>query len=228
MRNDNLVFVFASELCHACLRISSQTRGVFMRYTLAFLAAIALTAPARAQKGIRVDDLSHHPFVADFPSGGQLNLLIRSAEIHIVGHEKHELAVRVGGGDGSESTDINATYDRSGNAADLSVSGGPHNDVVIAVEVPRQSNLVVRVPAGDVDIDGIVGDKEISLHAGDLRIAVGDPADYALVKASVTSGDINAAPFHEFHGGLFRSFEKTGPGNYKLIVHLWAGDIVLK
>jgi hypothetical protein len=99
----------------------------------------------RARKSIRVEDLSHHPFVTDFPSGGQLNLLIRSAEIHIVGHEKHELVVRVGGGDGSESTDINATCDRSGNSANLRVSGGPDNDAVVTVEVPRQSNLVVRI-----------------------------------------------------------------------------------
>jgi hypothetical protein len=198
-----------------------------MRFALAFLAAIALTAPARGTEKIRVDDLSHHPFITDFPSGGQLNLSIRSAEIHIVGRDKDEVSVRVGGG-GSESTRIEATFDRSGNSADLRVSGGPHNDVVITVEVPRNSNLVVHIPAGDVDVNGIVGDKEISLRAGDLKIAVGDPADYALVKASVTSGDIEAAPFHESHGGLFRSFKKTGPGKYKLIVHLWAGDVVLK
>lgn len=199
-----------------------------MRYALAFLAAIALTAPAGGGEKIHVDDLSHHPFVTNFPSGGQLNLSIRSAEIHIVGRDKDELSVRVGGADGSESTDVEATFDRSGNSADLRVSGGPHSDVVITVEVPRNSNLVVHIPAGDVDVSGIVGNKEISMRAGDLTVAVGDPADYALVKASVTSGDIEAAAFHESHGGLFRSFEKTGPGKYKLIVHLWAGDIVLK
>jgi hypothetical protein len=199
-----------------------------MHYALAFLAVIALAGPARGQKEIRVDDLSHHPFVTDFPSDSRLNLFIRSAEIHIVGHDKDELTVRVGGGDGGESTDIRATLDRSDHSADLRVSGGPHNDVVITVGVPRNSKLVIRIPAGDVDVNGIVGDKDISLHAGDLKVAVGDPADYALVKASVTSGDIDAAPFHESHGGLFRSFEKTGPGKYHLVVHLWAGDVVLR
>lgn len=200
-----------------------------MRHAIAFLsAALLLVIPAFAQNHLRVDDLSHHPFVTDFASGGHLNLFIRSAEIHIVGRDKNELVVHIGGGRGSESTDIDARFDRSGNSADLDVSGGPHNDVTVTVEVPRNSSLFIRIPAGDVDVEGIMGDKDIGLHAGDLKIDVGDPADYALVKVSVMSGDIEASPFHESHGGLFRSFEKTGPGKYKLVARLWAGDLTLK
>ena len=129
---------------------------------------------------------------------------------------------------GGDSTEMTAYFKRSGDSAVLDISGGPHNDVVITVEVPRRSNLHVRVPAGDVDVSGVTGDKDISLHAGDLKVDVGDPAEYARVEASVTAGDISARPFGESHGGLFRSFTKTGPGRYTLTVHLWAGDLTLK
>jgi hypothetical protein len=200
-----------------------------MRYAITFLLAVLLLAlPVVAEKKVQVDDLSHHPFATDFPSGGQLNLYIRSAEIHIAGDDDNKLAVRIGGGEGSESTDIETRFERSGNSADLYVSGGPHNGVIVTVQVPRNSNLFVRVPAGDVDVRGITGDKDIELHAGDLKIEVGNPADYALVEASVTSGDIEARPFGESHGGLFRSFKKTGSGKYKLVARLWAGDIVFR
>jgi hypothetical protein len=200
-----------------------------MRYAIAFLSAVLLlTAPSFAQNKIEVDDVSHHPFEADFPSGGNLTLHIRSADIHIVGTPENKLTVDAGGSEGSWSTSIDARFKRSGNAGDLDVSGGPHNQVTITVHVPEKTNLWIRIPAGDVEVTGITGDKDVELHAGNLEIAVGDPASYARVEASVTSGDIEAAPFGESHGGLFRSLEKSGSGKYKLVAHLWAGDLVLK
>jgi hypothetical protein len=200
-----------------------------MRYAIAFLSAAFLVAiPALAQNKIEVDDLAHHPFEADFPSGGQLSLHIRSAEIHIVGSDDNKIAVRIGGREGSNSTDMKARFERSDNSGELHVSGGPHNELTITVHVPKNSNLVVRIPAGDVEVQGITGDKDIELHAGDLKIGVGAAADYARVEASVTTGEIDAEPFGENHGGLFRSFEKSGSGKYKLVAHVGAGDLTLK
>ena len=200
-----------------------------MRYAIAFLSAVFFVAiPALARNRIEVDDLAHHPFEADFPSGGQLSLHIRSAEIHIVGSDDNKIAVRISGREGSESTDMKARFERSDNSGDLHVSGGPRNDLTITVHVPKNSNLYVRIPSGDVEIKGIAGDKDVELHAGDLKIGVGDPADYARVEASVTTGEIDAEPFGENRGGLFRSFEKSGSGKYKLVAHVGAGDLTLK
>jgi hypothetical protein len=200
-----------------------------MRYSMTLLSVFVLLAiPALAQSKVEVNDLSHHPFEADFPSGEQLSLRIRSADVHIVGSDEHKVAVRVSGRDGRESTDITARFKRSGNSGELRVEGGPHNEVTITVKVPKSSNLYVRVFAGDVDVQGITGDKDIVLHAGDLKIGVGDPADYAHVQASVTTGDIDAPPFGESRSGLFRSFEKSGNGKYKLVAHVGAGDLTLE
>jgi hypothetical protein len=200
-----------------------------MRRTIASLsAALLISIPAAAQNKTAIDDLSHHPFATAFPSGGRLTLRIRSGDIHIVGSDEDKLAVRISGSKGSDSTEIRASFGRSGNSAELDVSGGPSNDVTITVEVPRHCHLTVSVPAGNVNVEGITGDKDIRLRAGDLTIAVGDPADYARVEASVTAGDISARPFNESHGGLFRSFEKTGAGKYTLVARLWAGDLTLK
>jgi hypothetical protein len=200
-----------------------------MRYAIAFLSLAFFAAiPALAQNKIEVDDIAHHPFEADFPSGGQLSLHIRSAEIHIVGSDDNKIAVRIGGRQGSSSTDMEARFERTDNSGELRVSGGPHNELTITVHVPKNSNLFVRVPAGDVEVEGITGDKDIELHAGDLKIGVGAAADYAHVEASVTTGEIDAEPFGENHGGLFRSFEKSGNGKYKLVAHVGAGDLTLK
>ena len=200
-----------------------------MRCTMAFLSAVFLLATTSfAQSRIAVEDLAHHPFEADFFSGGQIDLHIRSAEIHIIGTDENKIGVRVAGRQGSNSTDMKARFGRSDNSCELRITGGPHNELTINVQVPKNSNLFVRVFAGDVEVNGIIGNKDIELHAGDLTIGVGDAADYAHVKASVSTGEINAKPFGESHGGLFRSFEKSGSGKYTLVAHVGAGELTLK
>lgn len=200
-----------------------------MRYAVAFACAVFFVAiPGFAQGKIQVDDLAHHPFEADFPSGGQLDLHIRSAEIHIVGSDENRVGVRVGGKQGSKSTDMRARFKRSDNSCELRVTGGPRNELTITVQVPKNSNLFVRIFAGDVEVRGIKGNKDIELEAGDLTIGVGNPADYAHVEASVTTGEIDAKPFGESHGGLFRSFEKSSGGKYKLFAHVGAGELTLQ
>jgi hypothetical protein len=200
-----------------------------MRCASAFLSAVVFLAiPCFAQGKIEVADLAHHPFETDFPPGGRLDLHIRSAEIHIVGGNENRIAVRVGGNQGSSSIDMRARFERSDNSGELRVTGGPSHDLTITVQVPKNSNLVVRIFAGDVEVKGVNGNKDIELDTGELTIGVGDASDYAHVRASVTTGAIEAEPFGESHGGLFRSFEKSGSGKYKLVAHVGAGELTLK
>ncbi|HXN65693.1 MAG TPA: hypothetical protein VN862_10190 [Candidatus Acidoferrales bacterium] len=198
-----------------------------MRPVFAALLFAALLSPAAFSSGTsKVSDLEAHPFSADFPSGGQIRADIRSAGIKIVGRDDNRITVRVSGSSDSDK-DVTLKFDRSGTYADLHIYGGPNHDLQITIEVPKLSGLLVRVPAGDVEIEGVTGDKDVELHAGDLTIAVGNAADYGRVSVSVTTGDISAEPFGENHSGMFRSFEKRGPGKYKLAAHLWAGEITL-
>ena len=200
-----------------------------MRYAIALVFAVFLLAiPGFAQKKIEVEDIAHHPFEAEFASGGQLKMHVRSADIHIVGGDENKIGVRVSGKKGSNSTDVAARFERSGNSGTLEVSGGPESELTITIRVPKKSNLFVRVPAGNLEVKDIIGDKDIELHAGDLTIGVGDAASYAHVEASVTTGSISAEPFGENHDGMFRSFEKSGSGKYRLVAHVGAGDLTLE
>jgi hypothetical protein len=201
------------------------THSAFALLAVAFLVPM----PGHAQNLLAVEDLAHHPLDAEFPSGGQLQMHIRSAEIRIVGSEENKVTVSVSGKKGVNSDDIKARFQRTGDFGELRVTGGPNDGgVTITVRVPRNSSLKVRIFAGDVEVRDIEGDKNIELGAGDLTIGVGDAANYSRVEASVTTGEIEAAPFGESRGGLFRSFEKSGSGKYKLIAHVGAGDLTLK
>jgi hypothetical protein len=173
------------------------------------------------------NDLAHHAFYVDFAPRGQIDLRIRPAEIHVIGSDEDRIVVRVAGKQGLNSKDVQARFEKHGNSGVLEINGGPRNDVTITVQVPKESNLVVRVFAGDVEIRDVVGDKDVELNFGALRIGVGDVSDYSSVKASVSSGEIDAKPFGESRGGLFRSLEKSGKGRYKLKAYVGGGRLSL-
>lgn len=103
---------------------------------------------------------------------------------------------------------------------------GPEN-FAATIQIPRNVNLNVRLTAGRLVIDRIIGDKDIESHAGELEINVGRPEDYKTVNASVLAGDIDASAFQGAKSGLFRSFNSKGPGKYRLHVHVGAGQIRL-
>jgi hypothetical protein len=201
-----------------------------MRHSvLALFASLAFLVPAGLPDSeLRVTDLQNHPFAVDFPSGSNLRVHLRSGEFRIVGHADNRIAVHLNGRNAGNARDLTVRFRRSDNTADLRVFGGPKNNLEVTIEVPSSTMLFVRMPAGDLSIEGVSGDKDVELHAGDLTIAVGNAADYSHVDASVMSGDLEAPPFGESHGGLFRSFEKSGSGKYKLHAHVGAGDLTLR
>jgi hypothetical protein len=187
-----------------------------------------LAATGLSDSELRVKDLQNHPFAVDFPSGRRLRLHLRSGEFHIVGHSDNKIAVHLAGRNADNARELTVQFRRWGNEGDLHIFGGPKNELAVTFEIPSSTMLFIRMPAGDLSIEGVSGDKDIELHAGDLNISVGDAADYGHVDASVLSGDLEAPTFHESHGGLFRSFEKHGAGKYTLHAHVGAGDLTLR
>ena len=199
------------------------------RFVLALSASLALLVPASLPDSeLTVKDLQSHPFAVDFPSGSNLRLHLRSGEFRIVGHSDNRIAVHLNGRNADNARDLTVRFRRSGSDGDLRVFDGPKNNLEVTIEVPSSTMLIVRMPAGDLSVEGVSGDKDVELHFGDLTIAVGNASDYGHVDASVMSGGLEAAPFGQSHGGLFRSFEKNGSGKYKLHAHVGAGDLTLR
>lgn len=198
--------------------------------TFALASLVVSSAPLAFAQSKRVEatNLPDHPFQVDYPSGTQLSLYLRSGDVRVVGTSENKVSVRVGAKDLGKAREVRVIFDRSDQSAALHVSGGPRNDVEITVEVPKDTGLYVRMPAGQLEISGVSGDKDVQLHAGELIVHVGSPADYSHVDASVITGGLEAPPFHEDHGGLFRSFHKDGNGKYKLHAHVGAGDLNLR
>lgn len=200
-----------------------------MRTPLLLATVLALSvASGTAQTKLDVKDIENHPFTADFHSGGKLRMYLRSGDFHIVGGSDNRITVRITGRNAYRASDMRVQLEGSNNSADLNVSGGPKNDLEVTIEVPKKTGLYVRMAAGNLELQHVTGDKDAELHAGELVIDVGDASDYSRVDASVYSGGLEASPFGESHGGLFRSFHKEGNGRYHLHAHVGAGDLTLQ
>lgn len=196
-------------------------------FLLASLVALSVASGA-AQTKVDVRDIENHPFVADFNSGGKLKMYLRSGDFRIVGGADDKITVRVSGRNAYNSGDMRVQLQGSKDYASLTVSDGPKNDLEVTIEIPKKTGLFVRMPAGNLELRHVTGDKDAELRAGELIIEVGDASDYSRVDASVYSGGLEASPFGEFHGGLFRSFHKEGNGRYHLHAHVGAGDLNLR
>jgi hypothetical protein len=195
-----------------------------------FLASVLAmsVASGAAQTKLDVKDIENHPFTADFNSGGKLKMYLRSGDFHIVGGPDNKITVRITGANAYRASDVRVQLEGSKDYAALTVSDGPKNDLEVTIEVPKKTGLFVRMPAGNLELHHVTGDKDAELHAGELIIDVGEASDYSRVDASVYSGGLEASPFGESHGGLFRSFHKEGNGRYHLHAHVGAGDLTLQ
>jgi hypothetical protein len=193
------------------------------------LACAALLAPACfAQTKLEATDIANHPFSEDFASGGKLRLRVRSGEIHVVGTAENKISVELSGKKAYDAGKLKVRLERKGSGAEMRISGGPRNDLTITIRIPTNTDLHARIPAGEVHVENIANNQDIELHAGDLTVDVGDSADYSHVDASVIAGEVDAAPFGESHGGLFRSFRRDGSGRYRLHAHVGAGQLTLQ
>ena len=74
--------------------------------------------------------------------------------------------------------------------ASIATDGPSNNSLRFEIQARRPSDLYVRMTAGDIRIEDIRGNKDIELHAGDVRIDVGRAEDYR----SVTRAASDAAP----------------------------------
>jgi hypothetical protein len=190
-----------------------------MRTTLFVLLCFG-TALAAAQD-VNIDRTGNTPVEAKFQPAGRIRMELCPGGIELIGTDEPALRVSYLSGEARVRMDV------IGDHADLRLSGCPHSNFRARIELPKSAALYVRMFAGQLDVRNVTGDKNVELSFGQLNIDAGKSEDYASVDASVNSGAIDASPFDIHKGGLFRSFDQTGPGKYRLHAHVGAGQIDL-
>ena len=161
-----------------------------------------------------------------FVSGGTVRLDLDAGDYDIVGSRDDR--IRIDWDDRKQDAEVRLRIDLESSRATVKTDTPWHDGAKMRIELPRRTNIIVKLSAGDLTISGIEGSKDVSAHAGDVKIGVGSRDQYRYVNASVRAGDLNANPFNVRKEGLFRSFEWTGTGRYELRAHLTVGDLKLE
>jgi hypothetical protein len=167
---------------------------------------------------------------APLRSSAVLTIDSRPAGIEIVGVDQEAIHVSCTADDMESASHIRLRFSGTPTHGKLTITGAylKHGNLKIRVEVPRKTNLGVQMPAGEVKVDEIVGDKDIELHAGQITISSARKWDYRNIDASVGIGGVNAQVFGADQGGFFRVFRKeNADGEYRLHAHVTTGQIDL-
>jgi len=190
--------------------------------TAAALLGTALVAPALLATQERATDSLERAFA----SNGRIKMDLSAGDYRISGSSDHKIRLDWSVRDTDQLSKVTARADVKGADATITTDG-PSNHFKVNIQVPTRTDLYVRLTAGDLRIQQIEGNKDVEVHAGDVRIDVGRAEDYQRVDAAIWVGDLDARPFQITKEGLFRSFDWKGHGAYRLHAHLKAGDLRL-
>ena len=162
-----------------------------------------------------------------FSAGGRVKMDLVAGDYHITGSPDNRVRIDWSVRDTESLAKVRTRADVRDKELTITTDGPSNKGLKFTVQLPNQADLYVRLSAGDLTIEDIRGNKDVELRAGDLRIDVGRAEDYSKVDASVWAGDLKASAFQVTKEGLFRSFDWSGKGPYRLHAHLMAGDLYL-
>ena len=188
-------------------------------FLLVFCAAAC--ALSYAQTAAPPSSIERH-----FGQGGRVHMNLSASESYVRAAAGDRITVRWETKKPKQMKGVKVSIETKDGEATIKTDG-PHNGFRVFIEIPARSDLYIRMSAGELHVEGIEGNKDVELRAGELHIDVLDPESYERVDASVRAGEVDAAPFNISKGGLFRSFQWRGNGRYRLHAHLTAGELTL-
>ena len=163
-----------------------------------------------------------------FISGAQIRMHLEAGGYTISASDGENLRITCQANSEEQLKRVRVDIKQNQTSADIYISDTPNNNFKAIIEVPRRSDLWVRLSAGELVVEDVEGDKNLELRAGRIQVDVPHPEQYGHRDASVLTGSIAASAFQVSKGGLFRSFDQGGPGKYRLHTHVMSGEIVLR
>lgn len=163
-----------------------------------------------------------------FVSGGTIRVHLEAGGYTITPSDSENIVVTYRANSESRLREVKVDIEPSASSAEVYIADTPNDKFEATIEVPRHSNLWVRLTAGELDVEAVEGDKNLELRAGELQVEIPHAEEYGHRDASVTMGSLESSAFDVSKGGMFRSFEQQGPGKYRLHAHVLTGDINLR
>ena len=155
-----------------------------------------------------------------------LNIELGSGNYQIVASDSGNIAVVYEEGRPEDMQKIKVQIG-SGHGQNQLKIAGPKPNFHAVIEVPRKTDLRIRMLTGDLHIGNVEGNKDIEMRAGKLELNAIHPQDYAKADFSVRLGGVSAPIFNVADNRNLKAFRAYGPGKYQLHAHIDVGDLKL-
>jgi hypothetical protein len=201
----------------------------FIRFTM--LSQVVLACLLLVPFCFASDHEESHTEARDFTAGGTLHVRLSVGDLRISRGDSNKIHLRYTVKSRRERNvkDARVDFVVRGNDARIEfhspTSGNTQFDVEL--EVPPNTSLDVHEKVGDMIVENVEGDKDLSLSVGDIRVDTGH-SGYRLVHASTSIGDVNGNGYGESSGWLGKRLKYYGEGKYELRAHVSVGDITLE
>ncbi len=205
-------------------RLTLLYKTILVGLSLAPLAA----APLYAHDDWKYEETRND--AREFVTGGSVHVRLSVGDIHVKRGDSAKIRLNYTVKSRHEGSikDSHVDFDIHGNEANIEfhAPSGGNTQFDVELEVPANTNIDVHEKVGDLTVDNIEGDKDLSLGVGDIRITTGHAA-YRMVNASTGIGDVNSEGYGETSGWLGKMLKYHGDGKYELRAHVGVGDIHL-
>jgi hypothetical protein len=186
-------------------------------------------APLRASDNWNYEDTRSD--AREFTSGGFVHVRLTVGDMHIKRGDTNKISLHYTVKSRHEKNvkEARVDFDIRGNDATIQFHAptGGNTQFDVELEVPETTNIDVHAKVGDVSVENVEGDKDLSLGVGDIRVETGR-SGYRVVNASTGIGDVNGDGYGETSGWLGKTLKYHGEGKYELRAHVGVGDIRLE
>jgi hypothetical protein len=206
------------------IRLNALLKAVLLCPFLVLFSA----APLRAASDWNYTE--GHSDAREFAPGGFVHVRLSVGDMHIRRGDSNKISLRYTIKSGHERNVKEARVDFDVHSNDATIEfhspSGGNTQFDVEVEVPQKTNLDVHDKVGDVTVENVEGDKNLTLGVGDIRVDNGRDG-YRLVNASAGIGDVHGDGYGETSGWLGKTLKYHGEGKYELRAHVGVGDIHL-
>jgi hypothetical protein len=190
---------------------------------------VVLMAAGLAISGVPASAATHQE-VFECSAGGSLWFRLRGGDVHVTrGTDPEHIVLRYTPDPKKpdEEKKVQISSSVHGSEVRIEIKAPVSLSVDAEVEVPSPMSLDVHLTGGDLTVDGVEGDKDLQLFAGDLKLDVGTLQTVRNAEVSVRVGDVDVPPIGQVRGWLGHTWTYHGSGQYRLYAHTSFGDASL-
>lgn len=171
-----------------------------------------------------------HTEVLECPAGAHLWFRLRGGDVHIKpGEDPAHIVVRYTPDPHKpeQEKNVQLRWRTHGSTIQVEIRTPISLSVDTELEVPTPLSLEVHMTGGDLTVEGVDGDKNLQLFAGDLKVDVGRLDSLREAVVSTRVGDADVPSTGTQHGWLGHTWKYQGNGPYRLYAHTSFGDVNL-